>query len=434
MLDSLIKQESDMIAVDSIRSDGGTQARIQLDWIAIDEYSKAMQEGAQFPPIVVFHDGKDYWLADGFHRLDAAKRAGIEKIACDVRMGTVRDAILHAVGANADHGVRRTNADKRAAVMRLLEDDEWRGWSDREIARRCRVHHSFVAKQRENHTGYIASMESDERTFIHPKTGKPTTMNTANIGGSGAKDSNNDLPDTDKRAAVMRLLEDEEWRHWPDSAIARRCGVSPEFVSKLRKSLSPEHHLRFQSEFDDRAKYSDPVPDPQPKRVLDIHFSSETPEHYTPKEIITATLSIFGSIYLDPCSNSKTSPNVPATKHYTKEDDGLTQFWEGNVYMNPPYGRGIEDWVRKLVEAYEAQDVEQAIALLPARPDTQWWQTLRNFPCCFITGRLKFIGNDDPAPFPSAVFYLGTDMQAFYEAFSSFGDIWTRIDEGWFTE
>ncbi|RMD90366.1 MAG: streptomycin biosynthesis regulator, partial [Alphaproteobacteria bacterium] len=65
--------------------------------------------------------------------------------------------ILHACGANSSHGLRRTNADKRRAVETLLRDEEWSQWGDRKIARKCAVHHSFVAKIRRELTGAIAS-------------------------------------------------------------------------------------------------------------------------------------------------------------------------------------------------------------------------------------------------------------------------------------
>ena len=94
-----------------------------------------------------------------------------------VKQGTQRDAILFSVGANAVHGQRRTNSDKRRAVETLLRDEEWSKWSGREIARRCGVHHSYVAKLRP-----ILSTSDSMNTFIHPKTGKPTTMDTTNIG------------------------------------------------------------------------------------------------------------------------------------------------------------------------------------------------------------------------------------------------------------
>lgn len=165
-----------------------------------------------------------------------------------------------------------------------------------------------------------------------------------------------------------------------------------------------------------------------------IHYSSESPEHYTPQKIIDAALWCMDEIDLDPCSNSHETPNVPAAMHYTAEDDGLAQEWRGRVYMNPPYGREIGAWVSKLVESYMLGDVTHAIALLPARTDTQWFAKLRNYPVCFVTGRLTFVGNDDPAPFPSAVFYLGDDIAQFYYAFSELGDIWQRIEPGMFAE
>ena len=50
---------------------------------------------------------------------------GLAKISADVREGSRRDAILYAVGANASHGLKWTNRDKRNAVMVLLKDPEW---------------------------------------------------------------------------------------------------------------------------------------------------------------------------------------------------------------------------------------------------------------------------------------------------------------------
>lgn len=129
--------------------DGGTQPRAGLVEETVAEYQEARMAGATFPPVVVFHDGKRHWLADGFHRCEAWERDGIEEIDADVRQGGQRDAILYSVGANADHGLPRTNADKRRAVLRLLADPEWAKWSDREIAKACRVSHEMVRQQRQ---------------------------------------------------------------------------------------------------------------------------------------------------------------------------------------------------------------------------------------------------------------------------------------------
>ncbi|HJT33533.1 MAG TPA: ParB/RepB/Spo0J family partition protein [Pirellulales bacterium] len=127
-----------------IHLDGGTQIRAKIDEPTVAEYAEQMAAGAAFPPPVVFHDGQDYWLADGFHRLAAARLAGLTKIDCEVRLGGQRDARLCAVGANSDHGLRRTNEDKRRAVGLLLADYEWSQKSDRWIAEACGVSDRFV--------------------------------------------------------------------------------------------------------------------------------------------------------------------------------------------------------------------------------------------------------------------------------------------------
>ena len=170
-------------------------------------------------------------------------------------------------------------------------------------------------------------------------------------------------------------------------------------------------------------------PETEPSKLA-VHFSSETPEHYTPQVVIDAALACLGEIDVDPCSNSSEHPNVPAREHYTREDDGLLQLWYGRVYMNPPYGREIDLWVEKLCEEHDASRTTEAIALVPSRTDTQWWRRLRDFPVCFVTGRLTFVGNDDPAPFPSAIFYLGENIGAFYRAFHGLGDCWQRMEPG----
>lgn len=123
----------------AIRIDGGTQQRAVIDQETVDQYAELVKEGVEFPPVTVFFDGAETWLADGFHRWHAHKQAGKVSIATHMIPGSQRDAILHSLGANATHGLRRSQSDKRKAVMTMLEDFEWSDWSDREIARRCNV-------------------------------------------------------------------------------------------------------------------------------------------------------------------------------------------------------------------------------------------------------------------------------------------------------
>lgn len=147
------------LLIRQIRRDGGTQARVGLNEDTVQDYAELMRESRwdfqrrQRP--IVLYDGESYWLADGFHRIEAAQRAGLSDYPVEVLRGTKRDAILRSAGANADHGLRRTNADKRRAVELLLRDEEWRQWSDRKIAEVCAVDHKTVADVRKSLGGEL---------------------------------------------------------------------------------------------------------------------------------------------------------------------------------------------------------------------------------------------------------------------------------------
>ena len=133
------------VPLDALRMDGGTQARAQMTEDAVAEYADALQDGHAFPPVAVVDDGTTLWLADGFHRVEAARRLGQDRILANVTPGTMVDAVLIAAGSNAAHGVRRTNADKKRAVAMVLGLPGYQDKSDREIARLCAVTHPFVA-------------------------------------------------------------------------------------------------------------------------------------------------------------------------------------------------------------------------------------------------------------------------------------------------
>jgi hypothetical protein len=165
-----------------ITTDGGTQSRAELSDDTIAEYCADMLSGSKFPPAVVFYDGEQYWLADGFHRKAASARAGTTGMHVEVRQGTRKDALLYSLGANRAHGLRRTNADKRRAVETMLADEVWVTWSDRDIARHCGVEHSFVGKIRRAVSG--DGNQITQRTVRRGDT--VYTMDTSRIGGRSA--------------------------------------------------------------------------------------------------------------------------------------------------------------------------------------------------------------------------------------------------------
>ena len=161
---------SKTLAIDLIRTDGGTQMRAELDRDVYLDYRDKMLAGVEFPPLDVFFDGSTYWLADGFHRFYGAREAKRGSVKATVHNGTQRDAILFAVGANTSHGLRRSNADKRNCVLALLNDEMWVKWSGEKIAEAAAVSANFVSEVKKQ-------LSSDESSLVaktkdEPKLGK----------------------------------------------------------------------------------------------------------------------------------------------------------------------------------------------------------------------------------------------------------------------
>lgn len=215
------------VTLDAIRIDGGTQARAELNQMTVAEYADAMAEGAKFPPVVVFFDGVDNWLADGFHRYFGAKKINARDIEVDVRDGTKRDAVLFSIGANASHGLRRTNADKRKAVETLLADPEWASWSDNQIAKACGVSHPFVGSVRAS-LETVSSEKTAERSYT-TKHGTTATMKTGNVGRTKEKpEQTAEKPQSPAPAAPSISSEDQE--------LADAMGADPvELLNDLQR-------------------------------------------------------------------------------------------------------------------------------------------------------------------------------------------------------
>ncbi|GJN60462.1 DNA N-6-adenine-methyltransferase [Elizabethkingia anophelis] len=128
-------------------------------------------------------------------------------------------------------------------------------------------------------------------------------------------------------------------------------------------------------------------------------------EWLTPPEIIKA----LGSFDLDPCSPVN-RPWPTANNHFTIEDDGLSQGWNGRVWCNPPYGDVAKLWLNKCANH------GNAIALTFARTETKMffdhvWN--KADAVLFIKGRLKFYHvngvKGDSAGAPSVLIAYGKE-------------------------
>ena len=171
------------LSLNQIRLDGGTQPRTALNVECIARYERDMREGVQFDPIEVVYDGAEYWCWDGFHRCNAARRAGLQDIEANITQGTLDDAQWLSVGANKRHGLPRSNADKMQAVCVALRHPMGAELSDGAIAEHVGVSQPFVGKVRR-------SIAATHNGFVSPaRTGRDgRTINTAKIGKGKRRD------------------------------------------------------------------------------------------------------------------------------------------------------------------------------------------------------------------------------------------------------
>lgn len=197
------------ININTIRIDGDTQSRVSLNDAVVAEYAQAIKDGAELPPVVVFFDGSDRWLADGFHRWHAYRSAGRASMPFDQRDGTKRDAKLFSAGANGTHGLQRTNEDKRRSVQMLLEDAEWGKWSDREIARRCAVSPDTVGRVRAERSLSDSDSEKPVERVYTTKHGTQATMKMA-AGGKREPAPAQRQPAQPPKPATAKEIEAEQ--------------------------------------------------------------------------------------------------------------------------------------------------------------------------------------------------------------------------------
>jgi phage N-6-adenine-methyltransferase len=136
---------------------------------------------------------------------------------------------------------------------------------------------------------------------------------------------------------------------------------------------------------------------------IGVHRTTADPTWRTPGRIFSELDAEF-DFTLDPAA---VSPIKPGIRWFGEDDQGLWQEWSGRVFVNPPYGRAIQDWMRKI--SLERDRCEVIVALIPARTDTEWWHehVMPASEIRFIRGRLSFEGVVAPkghnAPFPSVI-------------------------------
>ena len=127
-------------------------------------------------------------------------------------------------------------------------------------------------------------------------------------------------------------------------------------------------------------------------------FKSGRQDWQTPSEVFDPLNAEFG-FTIDAAASQE---NALLPRYWTEEDDSPNQPWGSErVWCNPPYGREQKRFIEKAAK----MEADVAVLLIPARPDTAAWHNWI-FPYAevrFVRGRIKFVGGEFAAPFPTAI-------------------------------
>lgn len=213
----------------------------------------------------------------------------------------------------------------------------------------------------------------------------------------------------------------------PDAQLAERLGTSLMRISRWRKKLNDPQ--AFEATYEAAiARYP---------KILEFettaHVGQNTGEveWYTPPEYIEAARLVLGDIDLDPASSDTANTVVKAAQIFTSSESGLEQQWDGRVWMNPPYAQPlVTQFCEKLADSVRAETVSAAVVLVNNATETQWFRALADVASaiCFPTGRVRFWNPSKESATPlqgQAVIYVGDQLDAFSQAFGSFGFVVT---------
>ena len=164
------------------------------------------------------------------------------------------------------------------------------------------------------------------------------------------------------------------------------------------------------------------------KLTVHVGHNSGENEWYTPAQFTTAARAAMGSINLDPASSEIANRTVGADAFFTKEDDGLSREWNGNVWLNPPYASPlISQFANAVADKFDSGEIDQACVLVNNATETAWFRRLAKSASaiCFLSSRVKFLDmNSSPSGSPlqgQAVLYFGNSLKSFNQAFFELG-------------
>lgn len=362
----------ELLDLDAIHPES-IQPREQMDLFTARDYAERMQRGDQgqvvdaggddWTPIVVYREPGQglVWLADGFHRSEGARLAGLHAIQAQVFTGDKRAALFHALGANGKNALSLSNADKRRIVGLILDDAEWATkLSDTKIAGMCGVSQPFVSKLRGERRQRIKAAETAERAR-EARAAAPAPADPAPITVMAP-------PSPAPAESSPQVDLEEMLRNLPCDASGNRVLL----------------HLGGDTQIADVAEdeAARKAAEAEAKRIKQEQRDSWS----TPAEFLEQIARpLLGTIDLDPASNVAAQAVVRAARWASAEDDGLAQPWVGRVWLNPPYSYPlVERFADKALEEWEARRVTHMLILVNSSTSSAWWHRLASA-CSLLT-------------------------------------------------
>ncbi len=172
------------VPISDVCLDPEYQLRAATKLRVIGEYRQLMDAGVVLPPVTLVRlfgtgDSSRLVLVDGYHRYHAHCALGLSHIQAKiVECCGTQEAFALALMANRDHGLQRSEADKRHVVKAMLSRPEYAALSVRDLASVCGVSHMTISRYRRRLGG---TRHATQPSTIRTEPGTPSWI-AAQIG------------------------------------------------------------------------------------------------------------------------------------------------------------------------------------------------------------------------------------------------------------
>lgn len=361
--------------------------------------------------------------------------ANVPAIANDVK--TLEEKSLQELANETRFYLKRSAQDIIEAGRRLIEakkrlpHGEWQSWLERNIELKYRTAANIMAVAERFGSSNVKTFadlsysacvkllalpEGTEEEFIEGEAaaGRP-------VSAQSARDIERHIKEFKKGEAATNATEKT-----PSPARTQNNEIAGEYFDIYGRPLPSEYGETLSAAQEDSESATDNSEHSaeDSEKPLVCLFTGNN-EWYTPAEYIEAAREVLGTIDLDPASCELANQTVKAGKFFSADEDGLSQNWHGNIWLNPPYASEL---IRKFVDKLLSSEFDSAIVLTDACTDTKWFEKLaeKSAGILFTNHRIKFLRPDGTEGSGSptrgqAFFYFGDNTDKFFATFAKFG-------------